>query len=134
MENAMHPLQEKFQILTPGKIEEGESWTSFESTRDLRGMKDWCAENAASVDNRKFNFMPPGMELHNQQFSQQEQMGLQAAGATDVSKDTNSTSISEGFTRRKMSGTDDQYTGEHVDLFYGDAGGFAERNNYLDRE
>jgi hypothetical protein len=38
-----------------------------------------------------------------------------------------------------MNGTDDLYTGEHVDQFYGEAVdedgkvGFAERNNYLDR-
>jgi hypothetical protein len=32
-----------------------------------------------------------------------------------------------------MGMTDDLYTGEHCDHFYGDADGFVERNNYLDR-
>lgn len=129
----MHPLQEKFQILTPAKEEAGEGWVSFESSRDLRGTKNWCPERADSQDSRKFNFMPPGMELTNQENSQQENMPLSMAGAADVSHDTTPQAMLNGFTRREMKGTDDQYTGEHVDLFYGDAGGFAERNNYLDR-
>lgn len=51
--------------------------------------------------------------------------------------------LTRGFGAYEMSGTDDMYTNEHVDLFYGevvgqdDVGdkvvGFAERNNYMDR-
>ena len=119
----MHPLQEKFQILSPGKIEDGENWVSAESVRDLRGMKN----------SGEFNKMPPGTDIANQYHTQQENMPLSMAGAADVSHDTTPKAMLEGFTRRDMKGTDDQYTGEHVDLFYGDAGGFAERNNYLDR-
>jgi hypothetical protein len=52
--------------------------------------------------------------------------------------------LRDGFTLHDMGNTDDQYTGEGVDQFYGDAtgeddagnrySGFVERNNYLDRE
>jgi hypothetical protein len=67
------------------------------------------------------------------------------AGETDVSDYVaTAESLADGFTRCPMVSTDDQYTGEHVDLFYGTArgsddtaevyDGFVERNNYLDRE
>ncbi len=52
-------------------------------------------------------------------------------------------SLMDGFTLHDLGNTDDQYTGEGVDHFYGDAEGeddgknrytgFVERNNYLDR-
>ena len=107
----MKGLQEKFQILGPAK-EENETWTSFESQRRVSGGAR--------------NQMPPGMEGegHNLPCTM---------GEEDVSHDVNGQAFAQGFTKRKMHCTDDQYTGEHVDLFYGDAGGFAERNNYLDR-
>jgi hypothetical protein len=129
-----HPLQEKFQVTLPGKVEGDAPWADFKSTRDLRGLQPWVSGSADDVDQRKFNHMPPGMELGNQFYSEQNQQRLSVAGESDVSKDTNPESFREGFTKRKMKGTDDQYTGEHVDHFYGDAGGFVERNNYLDRE
>jgi len=118
----MHPLQEKFQITVPAKEEQGEPWADFNANRDLRGMEHPTV------------FMPPGMDITNQCLTQQENMPLSMAGESDVSKDTNPESFECGFKKREMKGTDDQYTGEHVDHFYGDAGGFVERNNYLDRE
>lgn len=129
----MHPLQEKFQVIVPTKEEDGEQWASFESSRDIGRETDWCSTCADDVDDRKFNIMPPGMDISNQTLTQQRSQELSMAGATDVSKDTNPNAFAQGFTKRKMRGTDDAYTGEHVDHFYGDAGGFAERNNYLDR-
>ncbi len=76
----------------------------------------------------------PGLNLQNQ-----NQMTRAMAGSTDFSADTNPEAFDKGFTRRDMRGADDQYTGEHVDHFYGETVdedgkvGFAERNNYLDR-
>jgi hypothetical protein len=134
MEKEMpHPLQEKFQITVPAKIEGDEPWASFESARDTHGKQEWCPADAGDQDPNKFNYMPPGMDIH-QHCSLQPQMPLSMAGQTDVSVDTNPDSFDCGFKKREMKGTDDQYTGEHVDHFYGDAGGFVERNNYLDRE
>lgn len=130
-------LQEKFQITVPPnhKAEDNEgAWASFESARDVNGTQEFCPANAGSVDMHRFNKMPPGMELHNQCDTEQRQMPLSMAGETDVSQDTNPTAFAEGFKKRDMKGDDDQYTGEHMDHFYGDAGGFVERNNYLDRE
>ena len=64
----------------------------------------------------------------------EDRMPLSLAGETDASKDTNRSALADGYTRRKMSGIDD----ENVDLFYGrvvgeDGEGFLERGNYLDR-
>ena len=129
-----HPLQEKFQTILPGKVEAGEPWADAASQRDLRGMDPWVNPTADAVDGRKFNHLPPGHDIGNQCHSPQENMPLSMSGQTDVSRDTNPESFERGFTKRRMNGTDDQYTGEHVDHFYGDAGGFIERNNYLDRE
>jgi len=128
----MHPLQEKFQVTVPAKNDEApDAWVFPAPTRN-KTRRGPSAIN--EVDGEKFNFLPPGMELDNQTHTEINNMPLSMAGASDVSADTNSQSFAEGFTRRRMKGSDDQYTGEHVDHFYGDAGGFAERNNYLDRE
>ena len=120
-------------VIVPTKEEDGEQWANFNDNRDLRGLDNWCCNDADEVDTRKFNMLPPGMELANQWRSEQNKQPLVMAGESDVSKDTNGSAFMNGFTRRKMRGTDDLYTGEHVDHFYGDAGGFSERNNYLDR-
>jgi hypothetical protein len=67
-----------------------------------------------------------------------DQMKLVTAGDSDVSQQTGAKAFSPdidrgGFTRHQMKNTDETYTGEHAEQFYGDSGGFAERNNYLDR-
>ena len=81
-----------------------------------------------------FDFMPPGMDIGNQNFSEQNQMPKDLAGSTDVSSaPVQPKALKDGFARLDMKGTDDLYTGEHTDLFYDDVGGFCERNNYLDR-
>lgn len=129
----MHPLQEKFQVIVPTPEEDGEQWVTFEQARDTGPNDSWKAMDATDVDDRKFNLMPPGMDISNQLRTEQRNQSLTMAGSTDVSKDTNAQSFANGFTKRRMRGSDDLYTGEHVDHFYGDAGGFAERNNYLDR-
>jgi hypothetical protein len=72
-------------------------------------------------------------------------MGLVTASDSDVHNQMmRAHSLKNGFVLYEMANTDDQYTGEGVDHFYGDAEGeddagnkytgFVERNNYLDRE
>lgn len=122
------PLQEKFQISAPSSCaEKEEGWASFSSVRQDQS----CVPQGEKA---KLNYAPPGMDISNQYSVEINDMPLGLAGTTDISADTNPMALANGFTRREMKGIDDQYTGEHVDLFYGDAGGFAERNNYLDRE
>lgn len=123
------PLQEKIQVtVVPTPKENGEEWVSFES----------CREFQSNVDTDTMNRMPPGMDISNQRSFQINQMPLSCAGESDVSADTNPSAFADGYLRRKMRGIDDQYTDEHVDLFYTtvvgeDGEGFVERQNYLDR-
>jgi hypothetical protein len=123
----MHPLQEKFQIITPGKEEAAEPWATFESARDLDGER-------ATGDTQVILNPPPGMDIANQDSTEQNSMPFQLSGSSDVSKEMYSAeALGCGYSKLDMKGSDDMYTGEHVDHFYGDSGGFAERNNYLDR-
>ena len=135
-------LQEKFQIITPvANEDDGNKWVSFESAREsnVAGTPHCNNEKAADVCADKFNYLPPGMDIDTQKRVQIEQMPLSVAGATDVTDDTTPEAFKEGFRRRPMKGTDDVYSGEHIDHFYGEAigddgnEGFVERNNYLDR-
>ena len=70
-------------------------------------------------------------------------MKLTTMGETDVTDVSTGDMLRAGFCVHNMDAADDQYTGEHMDHFYGDAEGeddegnhytgFVERNNYLDR-
>lgn len=123
------PLQEKIQVtVVQNKKDSENEWASFES----------CRESQSGVDTVNMNCMSPGMDISNQNSSQINQMPLSCAGESDVSADTNPSAFADGYLRRKMRGIDDQYTDEHVDLFYTtvvgeDGEGFVERQNYLDR-
>ena len=143
----MHPLQEKFQITVPNKQEtkDDEEWCwggvdqrQNASQRYFGPMDANRSREDGRIDTEfpiKFNTLPPGMEIDNQKRVQIENMPLAIGGRNDVSGKLEAPdSMDRGFTRLEMKGTDDQYTGEHVDHFYGDAGGYVERNNYLDRE
>jgi len=135
-------LQEKFQITVPPEKEEADLWVSMTSQRHVgeAGFLHQNSTTATGPSGPKFNTPPPGMDISNQLRARIKQMPLSMSGETDVSKDTSPIAFAQGYTRREMKGTDDQYTGEHMDHFYGEAVdengnvGFAERNNYMDRE
>jgi hypothetical protein len=117
--------QEKFQAILPGKIEAGKPWVSAKST--------WKHEKV-----RRSNEMPPGMNLAKQRNTPDRDMPMSLAGRTDVTDDVGNDSLHRGYSRKQMRPTDDMYTNEHVDAFYGEAKvdgevGFVERNNMLDR-
>lgn len=125
---AKQSLQEKFQASFPYKGEDGEKWAMV-------------PRKTYTIDHQEAAGLPPlGIKA-----KRLAQMPLTTAGQSDESKRlVNNNSLRDGFTYIGMSGTDDQYTGENMDHFYGeavgndDAGnrvtGFVERNNYLDRE
>jgi len=135
-------FQEKFQIILPPKPDEddGTEWKTFESQRRTFEPGRYHVNNETSGEDvdGKYNEMPPNMQLVNQNVVERN-----LAGSSDAAHDTNPESCREGFTRGDLKGDDDQYTGEHVDHFYGIVygrdnkeklvEGFAERNNYLDR-
>jgi len=135
------PLQEKIQLNAVRTKKEKSEWVSFESARQSQAnVPSFTGKTIESEDHLgKFNRMPPGMDIDNQNCVEINHMKTVMSGETDQSKDTNPDAFEYGFKVREMKGTDDQYTGEHVDLFYGtvygdsDVPGFAERNNYLDR-
>lgn len=134
-------LKEKFQITLPGKVNDGEGWTSFESVRNTKNEYPYQNHTSTQETDGKFNELPPGMDTTNQFGGTNEEMGYSLSGDTaDESSFTPATAFKKGYFQKPMRGTDDQYTGEHIDLFYGEAYGddgevgFVERNNYLDRE
>lgn len=85
-----------------------------------------------------YNSLPPGMDIEDQEYTDQRQMEVHGLDTEQVVKDITANSLRTGFDRKKMLSTDDMYTREHNDAFYdvveveGEEG-FVERNNMLDR-
>ena len=135
-------LQEKFQITAPPVHQEDDKWVSFESQRVTgeSGRMHRNGHKAFSDPQGKFNCLPPGRDIAKQVRATINEMSVVQAGASDVSR-VDPSHFECGYSRYGMKGTDDQYTGEHMDHFYGEVVdeddhsnvGFAERNNYLDR-
>lgn len=123
--------QEKFQVKIPDpKTDGSDQWATDDSAR--------VKKNTPKGSNSFFNSLPPGMDIEDQEATDQRVMPLVMSGESDVAQDWNPGAVRDGFTRRTMRPTDDMYTGEHCDLFYADAKvdgevGFVERGNLLDR-
>lgn len=111
---------ERFQVTIPAKTEAGESWKEPESARE-------------SYPQEKLQ-MPPGYDASGPCDSFQSVSGSPGDVTDKALNLEGEAQIQKGYGKARMKGTDDMYTGEHADQFYGDAGGFVERNNYLDRE
>lgn len=124
--------QEKFEVRIPDNHnEETRGWVSDKSVRSAKGL--------SSGDKAFYNRLPPGQNIANQEVSDQPPTPFSMGGETDVSKDWNPTAIRQGWSSRKMLPTDDMWTNEHCDAFYGEmtvdgVTGFLERNNMLDRQ
>lgn len=139
-------LQEKFQVDYPqqGNDDEHSGWISDKSARTKKGTpgrEGRAGGDPASkhMDNAvNYASLPPGMDIEDQEMTDQRQMRTTMGGESDVSKDWNAAAVKQGFSRKTMRATDDEYSKAHVDAFYdeinvdGDVG-FAERNNVLDR-
>jgi hypothetical protein len=138
-------VQEKFQEEFPQKPEgiESRHWASDKSARVKKGLPG-KEDVHTSSEGVMFNSLPPGMDIEDQEMADIRQQYTSDGGATDVSHDTPMGSdMNRGFKRKRMRPTDDLYTNEHVDLFYGEIKvevedgemevGFLERGNLLDR-
>lgn len=138
-------MQEKFQVDYPPATRENDvAWTNDKSARakkNIPGREGRSGGDAASgrMNNAvQFNSLPPGMDIEDQEVTDQRKFPMVMAGESDVSRDNNPEARRRGFKRLAMRATDDEYTNAHVDAFYreisvdGDVG-FAERNNTLDR-
>lgn len=136
-------VQEKFEVRPEQKPEgkEGGGWASHKSARDRRGLQTRGGMGRYEpYRGDLYNSLPPGMDIDDQEVA--DIKGLPLAGClgsgTQVTEDVTTTSLREGFARKKMRPTDDMYTREHNDAFYDcvevdGVEGFVERNNYLDR-
>lgn len=140
-------LQEKFQVDNAQQANddaEGRGWTNDKSARAKKntpgreGLPGGDPSSRPMNNAVLFNSLPPGMDIEDQEMTDQRRFGTVMSGASDVSLDFNAEAVEKGYTRRSMRATDDEYSNAHVDAFYdeikveGDVG-FTERNNVLDR-
>lgn len=147
---AENSLQDKFQITVPAREEAGEPWADLEHMNShlvkrvtsRRGTLDLYPRAGGVEHEVRLNNMPP-TEI-SEPVIEAQGMKLYVAGSTDVTDVVNPWDLKRGWARHTMGMTDDEYTGQHADLFYGEAhgtddgggpgyDGFVERNNYLDR-
>ena len=123
-------VQEKFQVNYPQREPQGNKWAKDSSARTKKGTP--CGVAAM------FDRLPPGMEIERQKAADLPAVPFYGKEQSQVTQDVTTQSLRQGFDRKPMTGTDDQYTREHNDAFYDDIvvdgqHGFLERNNMLDR-
>lgn len=138
-------LQEKFQVDNAlNRNDEEAGWISDKAARAKKGTPG--REGRAGGDHAsqrmnnaaQFAGLPPGMDIEDQEMSDQRSFKNTMGGESDVSADYNTEAVRKGFSRKSMRATDDEYSNAHVDAFYdeitvdGDTA-FTERNNVLDR-
>jgi hypothetical protein len=139
-------LQEKFQRTVRNEPPELDQWATQDSQRRVFEFSNQRithervgAGSDADFDAPVTNRLPPGMWIDNQAPSMGHQIpDVGFAGATDVSNSVDQAMLKKGFQRQNLHPSDEMYTNEHTEEFYGDATvdgktGFLERNNYLDR-
>jgi hypothetical protein len=110
-------IQEKFQISAP-------------MNRNDNANEGWVTPDSVQRHFPQTQLQIPPTSIDA---ATQKNMPLVLAGSTDVTDNVNPSDLKRGFDIHPMLMTDDQYMGDHQDHFYGDVGGFVERNNYLDR-
>lgn len=143
-------VQEKFQVdYAQNRNDDADSgWKSDKSARAKKGTPGREGRPGGDPGSRVMNnavfytSLPPGADLEDQEMTDQRQMALSSGNlgnGEQVTTDVTGRSLRTGYDRKRLLGTDDQYTNEHNDSFYWDATvdgvtGFLERNNMLDRE
>jgi hypothetical protein len=139
--------QEKFQVeFAPLPDDNGHKWVSDRSARVKKGMpgregrKGGDPSSTYMNNNAFFQGLPPGSDITDQETTDQRVQDLKGpfGNGTQVTNDLTQESVRKGYDHKSMRPTDDMYTNEHCDAFYGEARvdgevGFIERNNNLDR-
>lgn len=139
-------VQEKFQqeFLPPDEDNANAEWIMDRKARVKKGVPgregnhggDWGSK---SMDNAVcYNTLPPGSDIDDQEMCDARVQRTVVAGTDDVTDNPKGNDFIKGYVDVQMSPTDDMYTNEHVDAFYGEGKsdgkvGFLERNNMLDR-
>jgi hypothetical protein len=139
-------LQEKFQVDNPQERNDDahSGWMTDKSARVKKGTPGREGRPGGDAASQRMNnavmytSLPPGMDLEDQEMTDQRQFEMVMSGSTDVSRDFNREAELTGYKRLPMRATDDEYTKAHQDAFYDEMDvegniGFAERNNMLDR-
>lgn len=136
-------VQEKFQVDAPPNRNDDASsgWKTDKSARDRKGLQTRAPTGAfESIRTGRYNRLPPGMDIEDQALADinSQPFGSSLESGTQVTNDVTERSLREGFDRKPLRPTDDQYTREHNDAFYDSVEvdgveGFVERNNMLDR-
>jgi hypothetical protein len=136
-------VQEKFQVDAPQNANDDahSGWASDKSARTRKGLQTRAPNgNFEAIRNDRYNRLPPGQNIEDQELadSPRQPFGGSMDTGTQVTNDMTTKSIREGFDRKSLRPTDDQFTREHNDAFYDTVEvdgveGFVERNNMLDR-
>lgn len=129
-------LQEKFQTEFPVPKNENSEWATDKSARRSTPAPAFRADPEGMSG--ELNCLPPGTDIGDQYLIDNPRISRVMSGTTDVTSVWSAEASREGFKRYDVKPTDDSYTAEHVDTFYGEAvsdgeTGFAERGNLLDR-
>lgn len=133
-------VQEKFEVHSEPAGDGPEGWVSDKSARDTNGLTTRNTGSGRYQGRSGYNCLPPGSNIEDQEcrdIPPEPKAGGLGSG-TQATDDVNATSLRQGFDRKRMRPTDDMYTNEHNDAFYGSAKvdgveGYVERNNMLDR-
>jgi len=134
-------VQEKFQVIAPQAPKARHSWASSESARDTNRLQTRHPELGRYERNgERLNKLPPGQNIQNQEIADihEQPMAGGLGSGSQVTEDVTVASLREGFDRKSLRPTDDEYTRAHNDAFYDSVEvdgveGFIERNNMLDR-
>lgn len=137
-------VQEKFQVYyqDPRTEEKFESWVPDMNARGKKGMPGREGHPGGDVNSRyannavMFNTLPPGMDIEDQEVNDIRRMDINTSGSRpggDQTQVLSAAALRQGFAKRAMSPTEEEYTHSHQDTFYDDWGGFVERGNVLDR-
>lgn len=133
----MKIVQEKFQTVEPYNPE-GVETGRWQDDKVARTKKGTPAGNGVM-----FNTLPPGMDIEDQENSDNRQQLRAVPGESDFSFDVLTPQVARrGFRRLAMEPTDDNSGGEG--LFYSEvivddgdgqpSTGYLERGNFLDRD
>jgi hypothetical protein len=138
-------VQEKFQVTQPqNHNDEERGWATDKSARVKKGLPGREGRKGGDPESKPmnnavmFNSTPPGMDIEDQELTDQRVFPMRMASEGDVTPDYSQKAMKTGFTAHKCCPTDDQYSNEHTDAFYDSVKvdgveGFVERNNMLDR-
>lgn len=135
-------VQEKFEVRPPQNHNDEESgWVSDSSARTNKNLRTRAPKGMYERAGSALNDLPPGMNIEDQNLADIDSQPMASGNmgnGTQVTTDVTSKSLREGYQPHTMRSTDDMWTNEHQDAFYGEINvdgvtGFLERNNMLDR-